>query len=454
MKRALGADPNRLATIKRTIQSSTALWDGNFISDGNAEDKLLWALRAALRNARRIRRREWCRRIQTRRRPLQIAQRLPPTPCRSALTSPGRASAACPTTLERDAEELAATNGPRKTAIAFRIRKNASSATRARSTTPQSDVIITETNHPTLSAPAPSQFHSLQATPPAHPPPPRSSSPSSSLSSISPAPFRSIHTVVSRISTLADNARIFATSPPTLASSRVVRFPPPPLPLSSSARPTRLRSSSSSLAHSRVARARADPRSPRRLASAAKSPTTSSFILARRRAVIAAAPADARARRRSRRRIASAVASPSSTSASEPEVARTVAISSPSSDDVDDDDAENDPENADDDARDARMPPSSSLPCAPRPPRASEDEGATETTRSRARRLTQALDHARASASAEYSPGAGLGLTPEEQSEAAYADLLDTSLRARGRGRGEGGLAWRAAGVRGGRIDG
>src|SRR6056300_1019597 len=35
---------------------------------------------------------------------------------------------------------------------------------------------------------------------------------------------------------------------------------------------------------------------------------------------------------------------------------------------------------------------------------------------------------ARASASAAYSPGAGLGLTPEEQSEAAYADLLDTSL--------------------------
>ena len=30
---------------------------------------------------------------------------------------------ACPTTLERDAEELAATDGPRKTAIAFRIRK-------------------------------------------------------------------------------------------------------------------------------------------------------------------------------------------------------------------------------------------------------------------------------------------------------------------------------------------
>jgi|TARA_B100001540_G_scaffold257245_1_gene234909 hypothetical protein len=77
-----------------------------------------------------------------------------------------------------------------------------------------------------------------------------------------------------------------------------------------------------------------------------------------------------------------------------------------------------------------------------RPPRASEDRDATETTESRARRLSQALDHARASASAEYSPGAGLGLTPEEQSEAAYADLLDTSLRAREEAEGgEGGLA-------------
>ena len=78
----------------------------------------------------------------------------------------------------------------------------------------------------------------------------------------------------------------------------------------------------------------------------------------------------------------------------------------------------------------------------PRPPRASEDRDATETTESRARRLSQALDHARASASAEYSPGAGLGLTPEEQSEAAYADLLDTSLRATEEAEGgEGGLA-------------
>jgi hypothetical protein len=42
--------------------------------------------------------------------------------------------------------------------------------------------------------------------------------------------------------------------------------------------------------------------------------------------------------------------------------------------------------------------------------------------------LTRALSDARASAAAGFSPGAGLGLTPEEQAEAAYADLVDTSL--------------------------
>jgi hypothetical protein len=63
-------------------------------------------------------------------------------------------------------------------------------------------------------------------------------------------------------------------------------------------------------------------------------------------------------------------------------------------------------------------------------PRATADADETTTTDDDddARRLTAALRHARASASAAYSPGAGLGLTPEEQSEAAYADLLDTSL--------------------------
>jgi hypothetical protein len=42
--------------------------------------------------------------------------------------------------------------------------------------------------------------------------------------------------------------------------------------------------------------------------------------------------------------------------------------------------------------------------------------------------LTRALSDARESAAAGFSPGAGLGLTPEEQAEAAYADLVDTSL--------------------------
>jgi len=65
----------------------------------------------------------------------------------------------------------------------------------------------------------------------------------------------------------------------------------------------------------------------------------------------------------------------------------------------------------------------------PRLPRATADADETiDDDDDDARRLTAALRHARASASAAYSPGAGLGLTPEEQSEAAYADLLDTSL--------------------------
>lgn len=118
MKRALGADPNRLATIKRTHpELDEALWNGNFISDGNAEDKLLWALRAALAT------------------PEEFAAANGVDGFKLGGGAPDRRAAdavraavaarldACPTTLERDAEELAATNGPRKTAIAFRIRK-------------------------------------------------------------------------------------------------------------------------------------------------------------------------------------------------------------------------------------------------------------------------------------------------------------------------------------------
>ena len=53
---------------------------------------------------------------------------------------------------------------------------------------------------------------------------------------------------------------------------------------------------------------------------------------------------------------------------------------------------------------------------------------ASEADDSDASRLRRALKHANDSSSKQFSPGAGLGLDADAQADAAYADMIGTSL--------------------------
>lgn len=120
MKRALGADSKRLATLKRTHpELDEALWNGNFISDGTAEPKLLWALRAVLATPEEFASANGVEGFQ-------LGGGAPEKRAADAIRAAVEARLAqYPTTLEEDEEELknAPANGNARTAIAFRIRK-------------------------------------------------------------------------------------------------------------------------------------------------------------------------------------------------------------------------------------------------------------------------------------------------------------------------------------------
>jgi len=119
MKRALGADSSRLANLKRTHPVlDEALWNGNFISDGNAEDKLLWALRAVLATPEEF---AAANGVEGFKLGGGAPEKRAAQAIRAAVLSRLKD---CPTTLEEDYEQLKnATEGNMRTAIAYRIRK-------------------------------------------------------------------------------------------------------------------------------------------------------------------------------------------------------------------------------------------------------------------------------------------------------------------------------------------
>ena len=118
MKRALGADSKRLATLKRTHpELDEALWNANFISDGTAEDKLLWALRAVLATPEEFAKANGVDGFK-------LGGGAPEKRAADAIQAAVSARLAeYPTTLEEDAEQLKSASGNMATAIAFRIRK-------------------------------------------------------------------------------------------------------------------------------------------------------------------------------------------------------------------------------------------------------------------------------------------------------------------------------------------
>jgi len=120
MKRALGADPSRLANLKRTHPAlDEALWNGNFISDGNAENNLLWALRAVLATPEEFAAANGVEGFK-------LGGGAPEKRVALAIRQAVLARLAdCPTTLEQDYDALktAPKKGNMRTAIAYRIRK-------------------------------------------------------------------------------------------------------------------------------------------------------------------------------------------------------------------------------------------------------------------------------------------------------------------------------------------
>jgi hypothetical protein len=121
MKRALGADSTRLATLKRTHpELDEALWNGNFISDGTAEPKLLWALRAVLATPEEFKEANGVAGFE-------LGGGAPDRRAADAIRAAVNARLAqYPTTLDEDEAALksdAASKGNMRTAIAFRIRK-------------------------------------------------------------------------------------------------------------------------------------------------------------------------------------------------------------------------------------------------------------------------------------------------------------------------------------------
>jgi hypothetical protein len=118
MKRALGADSKRLATLKRTHpELDEALWNANFISDGTAEDKLLWALRAVLATPEEFAKANGVDGFK-------LGGGAPEKRAADAIQAAVSARLAeYPTTLEEDAEQLKSASENMATAIAFRIRK-------------------------------------------------------------------------------------------------------------------------------------------------------------------------------------------------------------------------------------------------------------------------------------------------------------------------------------------
>jgi len=118
LKRALGADPKRLATLKSTHpELDQALWNGNFISDGTAEDKLLWALRAVLATPEEFAAAKGADGFK-------LGGGAPERRAADAIRAAVEARLAeYPTTIEQDEEALKSATGNARTAIAFRIRK-------------------------------------------------------------------------------------------------------------------------------------------------------------------------------------------------------------------------------------------------------------------------------------------------------------------------------------------
>lgn len=118
LKRALGADPKRLATLKSTHpELDQALWNGNFISDGTAEDKLLWALRAVLATPEEFAAAKGADGFK-------LGGGAPERRAADAIRAAVEARLAeYPTTIEEDEEALKSATGKLRTAIAFRVRK-------------------------------------------------------------------------------------------------------------------------------------------------------------------------------------------------------------------------------------------------------------------------------------------------------------------------------------------
>lgn len=118
MKRALGADQKRLSTLKRTHpELDQALWEGNFISDGNADPKLLWALRTVLATPEEY---AAAKGVDGFKLGGGAPERRAADAIRAAVES---RLAEYPTTIEEDEEALKTANGNERTAIQYRIRK-------------------------------------------------------------------------------------------------------------------------------------------------------------------------------------------------------------------------------------------------------------------------------------------------------------------------------------------